>query len=171
MSIVGTFLSNIVHIALRVFVTPQKATQSRGFECLATHWGKCHKYSLVNWAIIASNNGLSTVRHTCFPVIDYDCWPVYPDTPHKHLNSAITKDILISISSRIWYQISSTSQYVEPLIESDVDETAFLAMSTPQTVMLGGIPPSIHYGGTRNMTIHGMQVSCLKPTFHCFNLV
>ena len=40
-------------------------------------------------------------------------------------------------------------------------------MFTPQTVMLGGILPSIHHGRARKVTIHGMPWFA----FHCFNLV
>ena len=37
------------------------------------------------------------------------------------------------------------------------------------TVMLGGIPPSIHHGGARKAASHGMPVSSLRLVFRGFN--
>ena len=42
---------------------------------------------------------------------------------------------------------------------------------TPQTVMQGGIPPSIQHDGARNVANHGMTVSSLRLIFYCLNLV
>ena len=39
----------------------------------------------------------------------------------------------------------------------------------PQTVMLGGIPPSIHHGGAQEVAGHGMLVSSLRLISYGFN--
>ena len=40
---------------------------------------------------------------------------------------------------------------------------------TPQTVMLDGIPPSIHHGGARKVSSHGIPVGSLRLVFRGFN--
>ena len=44
----------------------------------------------------AGPNKISIRVSTCLLIIDYNSWPVYPDTNHKHLNPGITKDIWTS---------------------------------------------------------------------------
>ena len=40
-----------------------------------------------------------------------------------------------------------------------------LGTNTPQVVMLGGIPPSIHHGGARKVASHGMPLRSIQLVF------